>query len=719
MAAQSRTNARSGSLIAVVLAFVVVVAYAPILLGGKTWEDIRYHTEVAPPRLAAAESVWRAEAPSWWEGSGLGVPLFAEPSHGAAYPIAWLARSPRVLDLLWVVHIWFCALGVALWSRRMGAGALGSLVAGVFVATTGVLASAALRGSLPALAYLPWIGYAATSLPRAVPRRRAMWSIVIALCIAAIALSGQLAVVAHAIAIALLGGINRRPDGWPARTWRWLAIAIACGLAIGCVQWLPALFVDGAGATAHSLTMWRLVELVVPGRFSGIEQPGFPSLYIGAPLIALAVLGAPKRRFAIFAGALVVFAFVVGRVAWPAVLGAPELHLATFAIIAAVHAGSGLDVALARERRGMIAIAGAFVILIIALGVHPERANQTVVDRWFLDWGLTLLSLALAFVTLWRGSPRSDKPRPVDVRALIVIALLVAPGVGARESIAPTHERLDAPAWARRAPRQGFRGISTPSSFAPMRVYRPPQLFEIVLTHEAALATLAGTSGARWGLAAAQSTDPARPRSHDRVWLAAASGQGGELLARYGIELAILPTSGTEKANVLATRGSWSLLRYPASPPAAIVYEWTWAPDDAGVIARLFPRGAQRGLSPGVIVLRGAGTENQDEPSDPEPCTIERWRPGAIDLVCTTQRDAYAVVSSTAAAGWSAEVDGRATNWQIADVLRRAVPLSAGTHRIAWRYEVRGLVPGLVLAVLGMLGLAALWLRSRYSKPID
>jgi uncharacterized membrane protein YfhO len=92
---------------------------------------------------------------------------------------------------------------------------------------------------------------------------------------------------------------------------------------------------------------------------------------------------------------------------------------------------------------------------------------------------------------------------------------------------------------------------------------------------------------------------------------------------------------------------------------------------------------------------------------------IERWRHGAIDLACTAERDAYAVISSTAAAGWSARVDGRDTPWQIADVIRRAVPLTAGAHRIVWRYDAPGLIVGLVLAAAGLLCMFALWLVQR------
>jgi len=91
---------RSLPLVAVVLAVAVVAIHARVVAGGKTWDDVRYHVEVAPPRLAAAESVQAGRLPAWWDGTALGVPLAGEPTHGALYPPAWVAATPRALDLV-------------------------------------------------------------------------------------------------------------------------------------------------------------------------------------------------------------------------------------------------------------------------------------------------------------------------------------------------------------------------------------------------------------------------------------------------------------------------------------------------------------------------------------------------------------------------------------------------------------------------------------------
>jgi hypothetical protein len=310
----------------------------------------------------------------------------------------------------------------------------------------------------------------------------------------------------------------------------------------------------------------------------------------------------------------------------------------------------------------------------------------------------------------------------VDLRALVLVALVVAPSVGALPLAVPRTGRAivdEPPAWAASALAPGELTLVDNRQVhdaRPVRVFRPVTTFSggTRARPEAladAIATLAGTSAAKWGIASARSDDPARPAVHDRVWLAAASA-GGQLLDRYGIALAVLPASmaGNRGLQGVARRGDLALVRYPASPPAALVREWIFVPDVATALARLFPPGAGRGLGSGLVVLAGTGAENQDEPGPAQPCTIDRWSGTAIDLHCASDRPAYAVVSSSPARGWSVSVDGRASPWLVADVLRRAVAVGAGEHQIAWRYWPPGLTIALVLAALGSMGLLALWL---------
>ena len=719
---------RSLPLLVLALAGAVLVVQARVIVGGQTWDDVPYHTQVAPPRLAAAAAVARGGLPEWWDGVSLGVPLAAEPGHGAAYPPLWLAQTPHALDLVMVLHILWAALGVAAWARRRST-EVGALVVGVLVATTGILASAALRGALPALAHLPWIGMLACSL-REDGRPRA--AIGIGVLVGAVGLAGQGGLLFDAVLLALVLGARRD-------TLRWLVPAVAAGLAIAAVQWLPATLSIGgmAGSDVHGLPFARLLELVVPGSF-GSHDPGrgvaaiagatawAPSLYIGASLVALATVHRPSRRIAVVLIVFAVAALVVGRGGWPAWVGAPELHVAACALIAAAHAGTGLDAMVAGDRRAVFALGAAVLAATIALGaaaafrtMHPDLA--TGLDRAVIDGALGLACLIAAAIVVWRAPGRW---RP------LVLALIVAPSVGATPSVSPAIRRsvLDpGPAWARatgpRSPassgslhlgsgpemeRAGERQRAGPE---PRRMYRPLALYDLPADLDEAIATLAGSSGARWGIDSVRTDDPARLGIDDDVWLAS-SHAGGELLQRFAIGLAVLPAGAFDPQHMteLGRRGDWVFVRYPTLPVALVMSEWEWSEGPIAALRRLFPPGVTRGLARSRLVLSGRGDANQEGASDPVPCAIDRWTDGAIDLTCAADGDGYAVLSSSPAHGWSVTIDDHDAVWVTADVVRRAVALPSGAHRVHWRFTTPGRRVALLLGAVGALALLALWL---------
>jgi len=699
-----------------VIVIGVVVANARLVAGGQTWADARYHTEVTPPRLAAAAAVHAGTLPAWWDGAGLGEALAAEPSNGALYPPHWIATTTRGLDLVALLHLAWAAFGVALWARRgprvaaTGASEPAAVVVGLLAATSGILVSCATRGVLPAIAHLPWIGLAASWLVAAEDRRaRVRASIALAALLALTALAGVLGGLVDGIAIAFVIA-GRKSCA------RWLGAAIAAGLAIGSIQWLPAFLYDAAGADVHGMPLARLVELVVPGSFGDPEHgvaavagdaPWAPSLFVGAPLLALAAVRTPARRMLGLVIALSGLALVVGRGGWPIWLGAPELHVGALALILAAHAGSGVDALIAGERRAILSLAvagGCTVIILGALGAlrgqHPESASE--IERALLDGGLGIACLAGALALIWRWRGRATP---------VVLALLVLPSFGASWSTARMVDRAkvdEAPPWAQVARRAG-------TGETPTRIYRPAFMLAGPLTLEDSLATFAGTSAARWGVAVANSTSPGRHPDQDAAWLAAAN-EGGALLDRFGIELSILPGSmvvpgGNFKE--LSRRGQWALVEIPVAPPAATMHGWLWAGSTANALALSYPLAGGTGVLRGVTVLGGVRPDSRSKGDPPLPCEVERWDPGAIDLQCTAKDAGYATVSSTAFAGWTVTVDGREEPWLVADVLRRAVAIPAGTHAIEWRYATPGLSAGLVLAGIAIAGLVALWLATR------
>ncbi|MEO8699317.1 MAG: hypothetical protein ABI867_04710 [Kofleriaceae bacterium] len=736
----------SGVLVALVLVVAVVGVNARLVVGGKTWSDVRYHTEVAPPRLAAADAICNGSIPGWWEGSGLGVPLAAEPSHGALYPLTWLATTPRALDWLAILHLVWASLGVAAWARRLGrrAPSLGmtseqaALVAGLLVGTSGILASAAVRGALPALAHLPWIGVVASLLaetPIEDRRGRARAAIALGVLVGLVGLAGVFGTLVDAVILAVALAARRRTAGD-------LAAAIGGGVAIAAVQWLPALMNLGGGAPITGMPFARLLELIIPGSF-GSPDPDHaiatlagtaawaPSVFVGVPLLALSAVRTPARRHLGVIGVFAGLALVVGRGGWPHWIGAPELHLAALAIVLGAHAGAGIDALLAGERRALIAMivgAGCTGIALAALATSRARDPDiaAVANRALVDAGLCMACVIAVVVVVWRtATPARTGP------ASIVLALLALPSIGSTGSIAPVFDRanVDEPgAWARAA------APVVDGSHAPARMYRPEVMFDArsaphvtatvpgtprppapveVEDTEHALATLAGTSGWKFGIAAARSEDPARHVDMDRAWYKSAR-EGGALLDRFAIALAILPETLVvpRKFKALAVRGRWALVQLEVAPAASVQRGWSWAvaPDDA--LSLLYPQGGGTGVLRGSSVLRGGGSSQEDR-GPPLACPIDRWEHGAIDVDCTTDVAGYAVVSSSAAAGWSVSVDDGDAEWVTADVLRRGVAIPAGSHRIEWRYTTPGLGLGVLIAGIGIALLVALYLANR------
>jgi hypothetical protein len=698
--------------VALVLAAVVLVINVPLVAGGKTWADLRYHSEVAPARMAAADAVWHGMLPAWWEGTGLGVPLAAEPSHGALYPPIWIATSTRVLDLVMILHLLWAAIGIALWARRRqrpggeGASEPAVVVVAVLALASGVLASAAVRGALPAIAHLPWIGVAASALVDAQDRRSAIRATIgLALALGLIGLSGVLAALFDGVVIAAAIAARRA-------TLRNFVIALGAGLAISALQWLPAVLAIGTGAgdVVHGLSPSRFVELLVPGSFGASDpdraiatagdHPWAPSLFVGAALFALSAVRTPSRRMLAVIGILVALVLVAGRGGWPAWLGAPELHIAALVVVLASNAAHGLDDLLAGKRRALIALsvgAGCTAVALAAVAMKHGTA-QDAIGRALVDGGISLACLGIALVLVWR------------MLALpLVYVLLMLSSVSSVPSTARTIDRSIVA-----EPQVFATAAMKHAGTAPLRVFRPVFMNDGPTTLDEAIATLYGASPSMWGLAAARSEDPARSKLHDRTWLAAAR-EGGALLDRFGIELAILPESLVvpRKFEPIATRGSWTLVKLPVAPAASVMRGALWSADPENTLDLTYPTGGGTGVLRGTVVLEGRNQASQDDRGPPLPCTIERWDPGAIDVTCQADATAYATVSSASAPGWTVRVGDRDSAWLTADVLRRAVRIEPGTHRIAWRYQAPGLTIGLVLAGIALLGLLSLYLANR------
>ena len=89
-----------------------------------------------------------------------------------------------------------------------------------------------------------------------------------------------------------------------------------------------------------------------------------------------------------------------------------------------------------------------------------------------------------------------------------------------------------------------------------------------------------------------------------------------------------------------------------------------------------------------------------------------------LDLTVNAEENSLLVLSDTYYPGWNAFVDGKKTKICRADYTFRAIPLSAGTHRIEFVYDPMSFKLGAAATLLGILGCVVIGLTARRRKPV-
>ena len=324
---------------------LIALAHHRVLFLGETFVERDALRFALPSRELLAHALRAGRLPEWLDAVGLGAPFAANPVHETLAPLGWaLALVPGALgsDLYNLLHLLIGALGAAALARRLGAGTAGSVVAGAALALGGYVTSMVPDNLAPALAWTPWVAWAADRLGCAFAadgrsstnppapagpaaaianwrrRRLAASAAVLAAALALQLLAGEpgSVLIAGLIAlIVLMARAGRRPRAIGA-----LALAGAAALPLAAVTLLPALLLlresaRGAGldqgGLEWSLLPARLIETIWPAAFgsprvdgwlAGLvlrDGPGDPcwsfSLFLGFPVLLCAWAGARQR----------------------------------------------------------------------------------------------------------------------------------------------------------------------------------------------------------------------------------------------------------------------------------------------------------------------------------------------------------------------------------------------------------------------------------------
>ncbi len=704
------------------LALVVALAHTAILVGGDTFADLGWLGEIAPARHAAGDAIASGRLPAWWDHAGFGVPLLAEPRHGALYPPTWLAAAGGpALDLIAIAHLWLLAVGVAALARRLGADAAAALVAGACAALAGVTTGSLVGGALFAVAWTPWCASAALAIAAAAPgpagrAARSRAGLGLALATAACALAGAPEVLAASVVLVpLIAGARDRGGAAAA----WAAVSAVAGLLLAAMQLGPALLQAASGHAAGAEPLapgLRLLELLAPG----VTPPpthGVASLTGGAAVIALAALA--RTRWLVVPAALVIASAFVPALAavawvWLAALGgvglgrvaaADRLDRRTLVVAATVLAAMATALAAAALARYPLAAA------LDARGLD----GAALVERG-LARGTFAIGFAMGAVALALGAARRADGRLAALAGLLVVAQVALGGRAAVDRMPRPSQppALLAALADRERPVRVLRNVAGPPHAKTERRDRGGDA-------AAAVARAAAASAAAWGIAAVPGTDPARQAAEDRL-PAATAAVAARLIDRLAVPVAIVPRSivGAANAPVLAELGAEALLDTGARrPPAFWAERWRHLDDDEALQA-LAPPPGQSAEPLGAVIIAGIGDDGGTagaQPPPPRACALRRHHPAALTLTCDVTADGYAIVLDAWAPGWSAVVDGRPRAVERADLIARAVRVTAGARTIALTYTPPGWWMGVAISALTAVNLGLLgWLLRRRAR---
>ena len=678
--------------------------------------------------LVFRERLLSGELPLWNPDSALGLPLAANELTACWFPLSLLALLPATLgwNLLLVARLVLAGSGAFFLLTELGVRRLSS-----------ALGSVAWAYSLPFVlflpmsianvnALLPWLVAAAVRLARRPgPRRAAAFGVALAL----VHLGGQPeAALFGALTAALFGLLAAGPG--VAHTFAWLLAGGVAGTLAAGVQLVP--FLDylsrsrallEQGARFQPFPPTRLVTWVVPlffgrpldrsawGETGFIDHAGFAgAIFLGAAGVALAT----NRRRRLVAPLLVVFSIVLLCYVLPPlpVLGKVRMQrLLPLAALGVVVLGAlGLDRLSALRRKGAFALPAfalcwplvVAVVVLVAVEAPPLALSRTAIPGLLRAAGLLATAAALL------GVRRVD--RRLRTASLAVVVLLDLWPASFDYHGASRKEDLYFQTGVTRflgAQREAYRVL--PLGYTMPPATNLPQRIPSILSYDALddleqSRFLRRMGGFYEGLFS--TVDPSTVRNPRVLELAN---------VRFLLDDPLGPRRDSPAERVRSGLD----LRLVYDAPDGRLYELTtarpraWASGTAEIdpgLRRFWPRLEAKDPRAASVPWVDAA----DAPAGgagPASVQLESRTSGAMHLAVTAATAAWLLVAEGYDPGWRATVDGAKAPVYRANGAFCAVPLPAGAHNVILTYRPRSLQVGAALSILGVLLLAAAFLK--------
>ena len=704
--------------------------FTPYAPDQMTLAEGDFNVEFFPLTRAIGAIVRGGELPLWNPWSDAGQPLLADPQSAIWYPFNWVlpwlvtgtdAASLVALEAHTVAHLFFAALFMYLLARHVVGSRLGSLVAALTFAYSGLLAAYPIQ-QVPIIRTAIWMPLLLLCLIRAFERRSVPWAVLGGLLLGVDVFAGHPQLLLFQLYGLTLYVAYRLWQVWPDRRAMLATIGLyalfgVLGFGLAAIQLLPSYefmrLSDRSTAdyafTAVGYSRYELLLDVIAPRIIG----GVPS-YLGILPLLLALLAVRfvGHRLLPYWVLLAAFGLVVsmaGNTFFHSVLYLlgpgyslfqhQERAIYLYVLGMALLAGYGaawlarplrrLD-AVALGRLGGAALAGLLAALVVAgvwyvgnlfMAPTSQALRWREVIDWY-NWFVFMLLLSLGLIAarrLWRDGRR------------IVLAALPAVILLDLFTVTWTYD------LSSRRPDQVF----VPSQIVEF-IHRQPGLFRVsdhgVLNGNHGLVYLVPTIDGTFGMFVARVMDLKKALPPDRLH---------ELLNVRYVLTRQEPPPGASLAMTETFQQNINRVVEVPNPigRATIVPHAHLIPDERELLGAL----AGPEFDPRLAILVS---------SPPPPAPAERGEAsirsrGANYLeVDVRAAGGYLLLSEVDYPGWRAEVDGVERPILRANYAFRAVALQPGDRVVRFTYEpgslrLGALVSGLTLLVAGGLTLAA------------